>query len=114
MANGRMREVVWHFCENCHARISPYTKFDAETEAPELGRSGASILLRSFNNANPEDKLAYCLSCKTFVRCERMTETEIWTMYLNRRGVVVRFKRLRELEMLPRKVVSINRRRFTA
>lgn len=112
--NGRIRENVWYLCPDGHGRLAPYSKYDAETEAPEPGKSGESILLRSFNNANPDSKLAWCFGCQAMVECKRVGEAEIWAMFLNRRGIKVRTQRLRELKIVPRKVVMLNRRRFIA
>lgn len=114
MANGRIRELAWFFCDECHGRVLPHTKFDAETEAPLPGLRGQTVLLSSYNNSHRDDQMAWCLSCKAFVTTVRMDEAQIWTLYLRRRGVAMRADRLRELHMVDRKVISMNRRRFIA
>lgn len=87
MNNKIGREYVEHHCTNCNARITPFSKFEAETQAPDKGARGGFVLLRSFNAAHREARRAYCWSCKEMVVCERLTEDEIIRMYLDRDGV---------------------------
>lgn len=114
MANGRIREYVQHKCDDCGSLVRPYTKFDAETVAPELGKKGQEILLRTYNSYNPENRIGWCWSCKDFRGLTRVSEAEIWNMYLRRRGVVVRTDRLRALKLVSRKVILMNKRKFVA
>jgi hypothetical protein len=112
VANGRVRELSRFFCDNCNSMVFPHTKFDAETVAPEPGKRGEPILLSTYNNSNRENQVAWCLNCKDLVGTRRLGEVEIWSMYIHRRGVTMRFDQLRD--MVPRKVVMMNKKRFVA
>jgi hypothetical protein len=114
VANGRIRALSWFFCDTCKGRVLPHTKFDAETVAPMPGGRGGMVLLSSYNNLHPDNQIGWCLSCKHFRETYRMAEDEIWTLYLKRRGVEIRTDRLRELKLVNRKVISLNKNRFVA
>jgi hypothetical protein len=80
-------EVVWHFCTSCGGRLSPFTKFEEGIDAPEVGAKGRAVLLYSYNASHPDSRRAWCLGEKKWVSLSRVTEAEVWTMYVNRRGV---------------------------
>lgn len=82
--------LVRHHCSKCGARVIPFDMFEHETLAPEAGKKGGSILLKSYNASHAQERWAYCWSCKGFQRARRLVEDEIREMYLSRRGVYLR------------------------
>ena len=86
----RTKLVVRHFCAECGGRVFPFDKYEDFTESPEPGRQGGTILLRSQNAQDPENRHAWCWSCDALVHAERLTEREFLQMYLKRKGVNVR------------------------
>lgn len=74
----------------CGARNFPNDRMDARVEAPEPGRAGRPVLLRTWNHTHPEAPYAYCFSCRGMRPMRRLEPKEVLTLYLHRGGVVVR------------------------
>lgn len=87
---GLKRILVRHYCIECGSRVTPFDKFEERTESPEVGKNETVILLKSYNAEHREDRIAWCFSCKSFKRAERLGESEILELYSKRRGVRIR------------------------
>ena len=91
-----MRMFVRHYCRECGAQLTPFSKFEERTESPYPGKVQSSVLLSSYNNNHPDERIAWCFSCCGMRECRRLTEREIWQLYLYRNGVVTRPKRKKQ------------------
>lgn len=74
----------------CGARTFPNDRMDARAEAPEPGKGGRPILLRTWNNAHPEAQYGYCFSCRGMRLMKRLEPRDVLRLYIERQGVVVR------------------------
>lgn len=83
-----------YFCSGCNSRVSPYDTREELTEAPEPGRSGDPVLLRSLNadrRARGLPALAWCWVCDGWIEAYGLSGLELDYRYYERRGVVFRF-----------------------
>lgn len=79
-----------YYCATCGARVFPGDALEGKTEAPEPGKRGGPVLLRTWNSEHPDEPYGYCWGCKQMVRLERRDPKAIIAAYVNRKGVVFR------------------------
>ncbi len=92
----QMRIFVRHYCMNCGSQVTPSSKFEKMTLAPD-----EDILLRSYNSRDKDSRVGWCFGCKKrtgegWQRLDRLTEMEILQKYIARRGVRIRPKRFKK------------------
>jgi hypothetical protein len=92
----KMRIFVRHYCANCGSQVTPSSKFERMTLAPDT-----EILLTSFNNRDVDGRVGWCFGCKRrtgegWQALDRLTETEILQKYIARRGVHIRLRNHRK------------------
>jgi hypothetical protein len=88
------RLYVRHYCSKCGSRVFPFDKYENLTEyTPKVGKPHTPIkrpLLYSYNQRDPDNRVAWCWACDKMMPCERLTEREIYRLYIARDGVITR------------------------
>lgn len=85
------REFARHYCEDHNSPVTPYSKFEARTEAP-VEKGERAVLLTSFNNRDKRARRAWCFVGNEFEHAIRKGEKDIRAMYAARKGVFIRGK----------------------
>lgn len=86
-----------HFCPECNGTVKPGAIYEDATIAPEPGRKGNPILLKSLNSRlghqdpNDPSRIGWCFNCQDWVHTYRKTTIDVRFEYAAREGVSFRF-----------------------